>query len=384
MSTEVQAGFPCPHLIVEEIVSLGSDRRSLETRAPIASAPSVRVLVNNQIYVPPGGFSSQAVLQGGAGPYRIERCTGLKGSTENQITVTSSVGTATVSLPLGSRVKVADLERALKLTSLDSLVTISVRGGSITFSDTATTGARSFVRVTGEGASALRFTQRGARGRLVYPGWDLISRQDVYPSVTARGLIPVAARYPRFNKPVPGNPVIKVTYAAMPERCPRCQATYVENDYRFDLEGQIRIIQNEDLLYQTCLKAILTLKGSNPYHPGYGSSVMSRVGRKSTQASAARIREDVINALSQVQGVQSQQRKYQQVKDRERLYRVNSVMVTPSPNDPTVFHLDISVTNGTGKPVSLNIVYSAPGAVALAGSNGQSLGAPSSQRFLIE
>jgi len=49
-----------------------------------------------------------------------------------------------------------------------------------------------------------------------------------------------------------------------------------------------------------------------------------------------------------------------------------------------VFHLDISVTNGTGKPVSLNIVYSAPGAVALAGSNGQSLGAPSSQRFLIE
>jgi hypothetical protein len=92
----------------------------------------------------------------------------------------------------------------------------------------------------------------------------------------------------------------------------------------------------------------------------------------------------VINVLGQVQSVQSQQRQYQQVKDRERLYRVNSVTVTPSPDDPTVFNLDISVTNGTGLPVQLNIVYSAPGAVALAGSNGQSLGAPSSQRILIE
>lgn len=384
MSIEIQAGFPCSHLIVEESVVLGSDRRSLVTRAPIANSPSVRILVNNQIYVPPGGFSSQAVLQAGAGPYRIERCTGLKGATENQITVTSSVGSATVSLPLGSRVKAVDLERALKLTAVNDLVSISVRSGAITFLDNATTGGASFVRVSGEGAAALRFTQRGARGREVYPGWDLISRQDVYPSVTARRLIPVAARYPRFKKPLAGNPDLKVSYAAMPERCPRCRATYVENDYRFDLEGNVRTIQNEDLLYQTCLKAILTMKGSNPYHPGYGSFVMSRVGSKSTQVSAAQIREDVINVLGQVQSVQSQQRQYQQVKDRERLYRVNSVTVTPSPDDPTVFNLDISVTNGTGLPVQLNIVYSAPGAVALAGSNGQSLGAPSSQRILIE
>jgi len=188
-----------------------------------------------------------------------------------------------------------------------------------------------------------------------------------------------------------GNPDIKVTYAAMPERCPRCQATYVENDYRFDLDGGVITIENENLLYQACLKALLTVRGSNAYHPGYGSSLLSRIGAKQARAAAAAIREDVINSLSRVQSVQNGQRKAQQVKDRERLYRINDVTVRPSADDPTVFFVEASVTNGTGQPVQLDIVYSAPGAVALAGSNGQVLGLETSglsraqsQRFLLD
>ena len=216
-----------------------------------------------------------------------------------------------------------------------------------------------------------------------------MARQDVYPSTTPRGLIPVPARYPQFMKSLSGNPTIKVTYAAMPERCPRCQATYVENDYRFDALGGITTIVNEDLLHQACLKAILTRQGSNPYHGSYGSQVISRIGAKQVRASATAIRQDIINSLSRVQNLQNGQRKYQQVKDRERLYRINSVSVRPSADDPTVFFIEVSVTNGTGIPVQLNTVFSAPGAVALAGSNGQALGLETtgltrsqSQRFL--
>ena len=177
----------------------------------------------------------------------------------------------------------------------------------------------------------------------------------------------------------------------MPERCPRCQATYVENDYRFDVAGEVITIENENLLYQACLKAILTIRGSNPYHPGYGSTLLSRIGSKQVRATAASLKEDVINTLSRVQSVQNGQRKFQQVQDRERLYRINTVTVRPSGDDPTVFFLDVSVTNGTGQPVQLSIVYSAPGAVALAGSNGQVLGLETtglsraqSQRFLLD
>lgn len=374
MSVEIQAGFPCPHLIVEEPVALGSDGRSLQTRAPVANAASVRVLINDQTYVPSGGLFSQALLQGSSGPYRIQRCTGVLGPDANKITVTSSQGTVTLSLPLGKRIKTDDLVRSLKLTSLNGIVTITTRNNAIAFGDAATTGPQSFVRVSGKGADALGFVQKGVRGRELYPGWKLVARRDVFPSATPRGLIPVPARYPQFVKPLSSAPEIKVTYAAMPERCPRCEATYIENDYRFNLGGDVVTIENENLLYQACLKALLTRKGSNPFHPGYGSSLMSRLGSKQGRATAAALREDVVNCLTRLQGLQGGQRKFQQVKDRERLYRINSVSVRPSGDDPTTFFVDVSVTNGTGQPVSLNVVYSAPGAVALAGSNGQALG----------
>jgi len=391
LSTEVQIGFPCPHLIVEEPVPLGEDRRSLEPKAPVANVGSVRILIDDALYVPSSGLYSQALLQAAPGPYRIERCVGVKGPNANVLTVTASGGTVEVALPVGNRIKVASLVKTLKLGALNDLVTITSRNGAIAFGDSQTTGAKSFIRVEGKGTEALGFSQLGARGVELYPAWELVAREGVYPSATPRGLLPVPVRYPRFRKAVRGNPDIKVTYSAMPERCPRCQATYVENDYRFDLEGAVITVQNEDLLYQMCLKALLTLRGSNPYHPAYGSRIMSRVGRKRMAASAALIQEDVMSCLSRVQSVQKQQSQYQQVKDRERLYKVSGVSLRPAVSDPTVILLDVAVTNGTNTPVTLNIVYSAPGAIALAGSNGQSLGLETSgmsrsqsQRFLLD
>jgi hypothetical protein len=389
VSREIQIGHPCPHLIVEEVVALGSDQKSLITRAPVSSANSVRIMVNNQMYVPPGGLYSQATLSGAVGPYRIENCVGFTGPDGNTLTVTASQGTVTVSLPTSKRVSAEVLVRHLRLSDLQTLVSVNVVGGSVTFTDIHETGPRSVVRVKGDGAASLGFIQRGARGQEIYPGWTLVSREDVLPTTAPRGMLPVAARYPRFKKPVPNASDLKVTYAAMPERCPRCGGTYIENDYRFDQNGDVRTIINEDLLYQACMKAILTGKGSNPYHTGYGSRIMERIGGKRMIASAGAVRQDILEALKEVQGLQSGQRRFQQVTNRERLYRVENVSVTPSGSDPTTFVVGVTVTNGSNRPVSLNIVYSAPGAVALAGSNGQTLGSSDlsqsqAQRFLLD
>lgn len=389
MSREIQIGHPCPHLIIEEVVALGSDQKSLITRAPVSSANSVRIMVNNEMYVPPGGLYSQATLSGAVGPYRIENCVGFAGPNGNTLTVTASQGTVTVSLPTSKRVSAEVLVRHLRLTDLQTLVSVNVVGGSVTFTDIHATGRRSTVSVKGDGATALGFVQRGARGKEIYPGWTLVSRSDVLPTTAPRGLIPVAARYPRFKKPVPNASDLKVTYTAMPERCPRCGGTYIENDYRFTQNGDVRTIVNEDLLYQSCLKMILTRRGSNPYHTGYGSRLMERIGGKSVTAAAGAVRQDIIQALKGVQGLQAGQRKFQQVTNRERLYRVEDVSVTPSATDPTTFVVGVTVTNGSNQPVSLNIVYSAPGAVALAGSNGQTLGSSGmsrsqAQRFLLD
>ena len=375
MSIEIQAGFPCPHLIQEEPVTLASDRQTLSTRAPIAGAASVRILVNNSAFVPSGGLYSQATLTSSTpGPYRVERCTGTIGPDGNLFTVITKTGTASVRLPEGGRVPLADIQRVIRLSDINDLVSVSSLNGALSLIEANDAGTESFIRVSGKGATSLGFIQRGSRGAQVYPAWDLLARSDINPTTIPKGVTLVPARYPAFKEPVRGNPTFKVTYTSMPERCPRCGATYVENDYRFNPLGEIITIQNEDLLYQACLKAILTVQGSNPYHPAYGSKLTTRIGRKIAGASAALVKEDVINALNQVKNLQSGQRKYQEVRNRELLYSVEQVEVRVSDVDPTVFFLDVVIRNASNQPVRLTTVFSVPGSVALAGSVNRALG----------
>lgn len=391
MSAEIQAAFPCPHLVMEEPVQLGSDRQSLVTKAPVSGAGSVRLLVNNSFYVPPSGLYSQAALtSGAAGPYRIERCVGTLGPDGNVFTVTTSVGSTTVRLPEGPRVTLAQVQKVLRLSDVKNLVSIGDKNGALSLIDSNDAGPTSFIRVSGKGAAALGFVQKGARGLELFPPWGLSSRSDVFPTATIPGIQFVRARYPKFTKPVLGSPDIKVTYASMPERCPRCGATYVENDWRFDPVGEVITIRNEDLLVQACLKAILTVQGSNPFHPKYGSALTTRIGQKAFGPTAELIKEDVAQALSRVQSLQKGQRKYQSITDKELLYSIQTVDVRPSSDDPTLFFVSVTVRNGSSEPISLSVVFSVPGTIALAGSNGQVLGLERSgltsaqSRFLLE
>ena len=358
-------------------MELGSDRRLLPTRAPVASSTLLRVLVNNEFYVPSTGLHSQAYLVATAsGPFRITGCAyAASGDADeaNVVTITTSSETATFRLPLGSRVRVDDLIRRFR--SQFKNLEISNYNGHIEFMDISNVGKNSKVVLTGRGAEAIGFTgQKAAYGKEVYPGWGLYKQEDVYPRVNAQGNVVQPARYVRFTAPLKSSPLLKVTYVAPPDRCPRCRATYVENDWRFDVNGDLVLIENEDLLYQAALKILLTRKGSNPYHPNYGSPLITRVGRKAVGGTTTLLQEDVRQALATMQSLQDQQRKLQFVSVRERLYTVMSVDVLQHAQDPTVSLVEVVVSNGAGTPVSLSIVFSVPGAVALTGSNGLSLG----------
>lgn len=376
MSVELQVAFPCQHLVIEEPVALQSDRLSLVPKAPVANANVVRVLADDRYYVPPSGLFSQAVLVGGApGPFVVRLCADLVGVDGNLLVLTTSAGTVEVRLPVGERVTSTAVEHAIRATAFD-FVQVGTRNGAIVLADTNAVGPESFVRVSGQGAAALGFTaQTGSRGTQVYPAWQLASRPDVFPSISGVKA-PVPARYPKFVRPVKNNPTFKVTYAAPPEQCPRCQATYVENDMRFDPQGELVLIDNENLLYQACMKALLTRKGSNEYHPAYGSTIMDRVGTKFLGATTMLLQEDVRAALLRVQKVQNEQAKYQPVTAKERFYTLKNVQVTPG-DDPTTALVQVTVMNAALEPVNLSIVFSVPGAVALAGSNGKTLGLPS-------
>ena len=374
MSIEIRASYPCPHLLVEEPVAVGADRRSLIPVSPIGGAGSVRILINDTAYVPPGGLLSQASLVSGTpAPYKIQRCEDLVGATGNQISITAPGGSATVALPEGKRVPLAAVQRVLTLSAANDLVVVGDRNGALSLTDRSYAGASSFVRVSGPAAASLGFAQTGARGREIYPGWTIVAKPSTYPS-TYKDLRDSSSRYVLFNRPLKGNPSIKMTYTSTPERCRRCRATYVENDWRFNADGEVLTVRDENLLYQACLKAILTVRNSNPYHPAYGSKITTRVGQKMTGTAAMLIRQDVQAALEQVKALQAGQRKYQSVTNREMLYNIKNVDVRPSADDPTVFFVSVSVQNASNKPINISTVFSVPGTIALAGSNRQVLG----------
>lgn len=373
MSQEIRAGYKCPHLVIEEPVALGADRRSLITKAPVANVDSVFILANDKEYIPPEGlYSSASISSSRPGPYQIQKCVGVSGPLGNVLEISTSAGYVSIDLQTGERLTVSQIENQLR--SATDIVIPSSDNGTLVLTDAGNPGLESFIRVSGTGADSLGFTQKGARGKEIYPSWTLDFRRDVNPVIGPMNLVPTPARYPKFTRPLKGNPTLKVTYAAMANRCPRCSGTYVENDYRFDLQGDIVMIENENLLYQACLKAILTVQGSNPYHPLYGSKIMTRIGSKAVKASEMMIKEDVQNSLRRVQDLQRGQGKYQLVSDKERLYQIRNIQVTPDQNDPTVFKVSVTVQNGSNRPVVVDIVYSVPGAVALAGTNGLTLG----------
>lgn len=364
MSVDVQLAWKCPHLTVEEHVLLGSDRRSLPCRQPVAGSSTVRILVNDEFFLPQSGLFTFATLKAaGSGPYDIPEGGGYA------ITVTTSAGTVTVPLSAG-RYKAADiLARLATVQGSNPIVEGAEENGHLVLVDTATVGFNSWVKVGDTAATSLGFgtvanqRQWGARGTQLYPAWRLHTRPDE-----------ITNRYPKFDEPVVTNPIFKVTYTVPPQRCLRCGSTYVENDYRFDEAGQTILVGNEDLLYQASLKILLTDRGSNPYHPWYGTSLRSRIGSKALSGVAALIQEDVRRALAKFQDLQTEQAKSQGVTYKERLYAVQAVNVQQHEQDPTTFLLDVTVQNASNEPIQLNVVFSVPGVVALMGSNGRFLG----------
>ena len=373
MSREPQIGHRCPHLIIEEPVTISNDRQTLVTTSSIASTDSVFVLANDKDYIPSGGLFSVATLTASKrGPYRIQRCVPPIGANGNLLNITTRRGTEFNTIPEGDQVSISRVVQTIRLET--DFVLVDDTDGVLSLSDNGEPGTDSFVRVSGGAAAALGFEQLGARGKEIYPPWQLITYYDVLPTELPVGVFPVPSRRIKFLRPLVGNPTIKVTYAAPSERCPRCGGTYVENDYRFDIQGDMTLIEDENLLYQACLKAILTVLGSNPYHPSYGSEVTTRIGAKAITPTQTLVRLDIQNALEKVKSLQAAQSKYQVVSPEERLYTVNDVQVQIDPNDPTTFRAQVTVRNASNRLVALSIVFTVPGVVALKGTNGLSLG----------
>lgn len=364
MSRDVGLAYICPHLIGEERVALGSDRRSLYTSKPINGPSLLRVQANDGTDISPytGLVTLASVKSYRREPYKVSLAT-------RTLAVLSQLGTTTVTLPLGylSATRVADVLN----TGAGRLISASVSQGYVAVADKGDPGPSSRVQLSGSALEPLGFDlQSGAKGRTVVPPWKLYSRNVVNPEDAVDSL----GYYVGFDAPVSQNPYFTVTYSVAPNLCLRCRTTEVENDYRFDSQGAALMVQDENLLYQSLLKYLLTEIKSNMYHPWYGSTLTSLIGTKVLSGAAAGIRQSVNTALSTFKALQDAQAKYQRITAKERLFSVDNVSVAQSPVDPTAFYVQVSVRNYANEPVNITVAYTAPGTFALPGTNQISLG----------
>jgi len=364
MSRDVQLAFPCSHVIGEERVALGADRRTLYTSKPISGATLLRVVADDTYPVSPfTGFVTTATVKSyRREPYRVTQA-------NRTLTLTTQLGTATVNLTPGY-LSAAQVIAAINAVA-SRLVVLTSPNGYVTVADAGDPGASSRVQLSGTALEALGFDeQSGDKGKLVIPPWRLYSRSVVNPQDAVDSL----GYFIRFDAPVKSGMYFTVTYPVAQNLCLRCLTTGVENDYRFDSQGAVMMVADENLLYQSILKVILTEIRSNIYYPWYGSSLSSRIGSKVLGGTATGIRQSVASALTMFQNLQNSLSRYQRITAKERLFAVDGIGVTQSPNDPTVFFIEVNVRNYASEPVNIDIVYTAPGTYALPGTNQLSLG----------
>jgi len=386
MSQDFRLTWPCSHLTIEEVVELEDDRTTLRGSQPIGSVQTVRVWVNDEIIIPQSGlYSSGQLYSTTSGPFDID--TG-----SDELVITTSSGTTNVSFDVSrlTRFTTSEVVTRIQRVAIPTLI-VENANGHLLLTDFSRTGPESVVTVSGSAAQELGFgssgdqcgrtspRQKSARGKQLYPGWDVLS--DLTAEV--RNLIEVENvdldllsgvrdRFVRFREPIRNNPVFKLTYAAQESHCLRCRAYGVENDIRYGPDGQAIFIENEDLLHQGALKIVLTDRGSNPYHPFYGTKISSRIGSKVVAGITALINEDVRQALARFQAVQREQGLYQAVSSKERLYRVISVQAYSPEGDPTSVIVEIVVQNASSEPITLKSLFTVPSVIALLAGNAAS------------
>jgi len=362
MSFDRKIDHVCSHEVIEEALFPNPDRVTLRPLRPIASSNSVRVRVNGEAMLPMTGLQTTAIGKGALpGPYNIRA-----GVNDTLVVSIDSGPDQTVTLPAGRSVSARQLSQSL--TTLVSGAVFQVTRKNQIQGQTFTRGksARLMFKTGSTVASTLGLTlNRAYRGQQVYPRWSLINDPNTLSDRPTRLIV--------FDEPLDGtNDFFEINYTTLRQECRRCGGVGIENDWRYNLQGDVTVVRNAELLIQEILKVSYTGKGSNPFHVWYGTNLIEMIGKKLSDQSLIQnlIMSDLQDAFSRWQSVKKQQEETvgQFVSDEEYPFRLLVVNLETDANDPTIIYVNgviqnrsnqpIQVTRGLKLPVPLDILGS--------------------------
>jgi len=104
------------------------------------------------------------------------------------------------------------------------------------------------------------------------------------------------------------NPIIELFYTTLSNTCPKCLSVNTVDDWVIDGDGDIKVVNKENLLLQQVEKILVTKLSSNAFHGWYGTELQSLVGTKIFDKDLlfSKIREQVNSAIEKLRNVQRQ------------------------------------------------------------------------------
>jgi hypothetical protein len=189
------------------------------------------------------------------------------------------------------------------------------------------------------------------RGRQVVPGWTLVNDPNTLLDRPVRMVV--------FDEPLRGfQDFAEINYTTVRQECRRCGGLGVENDWRYGLDGNVAEVRNEALLIQELMKVTYSVRGSNPFHSWYGTTIIEQIGQKISTRGIIQnaITSDINTTFNRWQSIKRQQEQTvgQFVSDEEFPFRLVRVTIDQSQQDPTVMFVNIDVQNRSFKPIQLS------------------------------
>ncbi len=364
MSYDRQIDQVCQHGIVNEAIYLSDDYQTLAPAASIAAGNQVKVVLNGEIEVPSTGVQTPPTMTGTrAGPFRIQ--TGVNDLFRVRLNQTAL---REVTLPANSSMTTDNLVRILNEARIGAMFS-NMNGRLSCESIHKGASASLFVPTTSTVAATLGIAANvDYRGKDLLPPWALVNDESTVEGLPYRFII--------FDRPLRGGKdFFQLSYTTFQQQCRRCAGTGVENDWRYTRTGGTVEVRDEALLIQECLKLIYTEEGSNPFHTWYGTRLIDQIGQKIGASGIIQnlIVSDIYRAFGRWQSIKRQQEVAvgQEVSDEEYPYRLLGVDVSQSNTDPTVFFVNITVQNRSGRNIVIDRGIRIPEPQDLLGSTQQ-------------
>lgn len=347
MSYDRQLEQVCTHEVIEEALYLSEDRLTIRPLRPIANVNSVKVRYNRLLDVPIVGSSVGAVGKGSLpGPYDVQA-----GSNDSLILSVDNNPAQTLTVPSGNQLTTVQVADALNTQTKN--VVFSVTRKNQLKASTRSKGPSS--RLTFDSSSTVTSTLglttgRVYRGQQVIPSWTLVNDPNTLADRPTRMIV--------FDDRIEGtNDFFEINYTTLRQECRRCGGLGVENDWRYDSTGKVVKVRNNDLLLQEVVKVTYTEKGSNPFHPWYGTGILEAVGQKLSEKGIIQnmIVSDVRDAFRRWQSVKKQQEEDvgQFVSDEEYPFQLLVVNLEQDSEDPTIIYVNATVQSRSTKPIQI-------------------------------